>query len=59
MQGKLKEMEDLRKQEESRQQRILQAKEELEAAELELQNLPPFKHPKDEIVSYICIYVSL
>lgn len=51
-------MEDLRKQEESRQQRILRAKEELEAAEFELQNLPPYEHPKDEIVSYICTFVS-
>ncbi|KAL0561835.1 hypothetical protein IC582_002280 [Cucumis melo] len=49
VQGKLKEMEDLRKQEESRQQRILRAKEELEAAEFELQSLPAYEHPKDEI----------
>ncbi|OVA00848.1 RecF/RecN/SMC [Macleaya cordata] len=47
--GKYEEMEELRRQEESRQQRISRAKEELAAAELELSNLPVFEHPKDEI----------
>ena len=44
-------MEELRKQEESRQQRIIKAKEGLAAAEAELENLPPYEPPKDELVS--------
>ena len=44
-------MEDLRRQEESRQQRILKAKGDLAAAELELQNLPSYEPPVDVIVS--------
>lgn len=51
VQGNYKEMEDLKRQEESRQQRILKAKEDLAAAELELENMPPYETPKDEIVS--------
>lgn len=47
--GKYKEVEDLRKLEESRQERISKAKEELTAAEKELANLPPFEAPKDDI----------
>lgn len=47
--GKYNEMEELRRQEESRQQRISKAKEDLVAAELELASLPPYEHPKDEI----------
>ena len=54
--GKYNEMEELRRQEESRQQRISKAKEDLVAAELELASLPPYEHPKDEIVS--CILLS-
>lgn len=46
--GKYKDMEELKKQEESRRQRILKAKEDLRAAELELANLPPYEPPKDE-----------
>ncbi|KAM1941639.1 hypothetical protein ACFX13_029192 [Malus domestica] len=46
------EMEDLKKQEETRQQRIFKAKEDLAAAELELENLTPYEPPTDEIVSY-------
>ncbi|XP_065629180.1 structural maintenance of chromosomes protein 5-like [Quercus suber] len=42
-------MEDLRKQEESCQQRIIKAKENLAAAEAELENLPPYEPPKDEL----------
>lgn len=45
--GKYNEMEDLRKQEESRQQRILKAKEDLASAERELQNLPICEPPQD------------
>ncbi|KAK6804043.1 hypothetical protein RDI58_001827 [Solanum bulbocastanum] len=49
--GKYKEMEDLRKQEESRQRRISKAQEDLSAAELELANLPPYEPPRDKIDS--------
>ncbi|XP_044489000.1 structural maintenance of chromosomes protein 5 isoform X3 [Mangifera indica] len=49
VQGKYREMEDLRRQEQSRQQRILKAKEDLAAAELDLQNLPAYEHPKSEL----------
>lgn len=45
-------MEELKRQEESRQQRILRAKEELISAEVELANLPPYETPKNELVSY-------
>ncbi|KAG7945746.1 hypothetical protein I3843_14G004900 [Carya illinoinensis] len=47
--GKYNEMEDLRRQEESHQQRILKAKEDLATAELEFGNLLPFEPPKDEL----------
>ncbi|KAF6158541.1 hypothetical protein GIB67_040055 [Kingdonia uniflora] len=47
--AKYDEMEELRRQEESRQQRISTAKEDLAAAELELANLPVYERPKDEI----------
>ncbi|KAK9283376.1 hypothetical protein L1049_011618 [Liquidambar formosana] len=47
--GKYNEMEELRRQEESRQQRISRAKEDLAAAELELDSLPLYEPPKDEI----------
>ncbi|KAM2601544.1 hypothetical protein COP2_040892 [Malus domestica] len=46
---KYNEMEELKKQEESRQQRISKAKEDLAAAELELENLTPYAAPTDEI----------
>ncbi|XP_048134577.1 structural maintenance of chromosomes protein 5 isoform X3 [Rhodamnia argentea] len=48
-QGKYKEIQDLRKQEASRQQRILRAKEELAAAESELKNLTAYEPPTAEI----------
>ena len=44
-------MEDLRKQEGSCQQRIIKAKENLAAAKAELENLPPYEHPKDDQIS--------
>ena len=44
-------MEYLRKQEKSYQQRIIKAKEELAAVKVELENLPPYELPKDELVS--------
>ncbi|XP_062115541.1 structural maintenance of chromosomes protein 5 isoform X2 [Humulus lupulus] len=49
VQGSYEAMENLKRDEESRQQRILKAKEELAAAELELENMPPYEPPKDEI----------
>lgn len=49
--GKYKEMEDLRKQEESRQRRISKAQEDLSAAELELANLPSYEPPRGKIDS--------
>ncbi|KAL5981825.1 hypothetical protein ACLOJK_015891 [Asimina triloba] len=49
VQSKYDEMEDLRRQEESRQDRILRAKEDLATAELELAKLPVFEPPKDEL----------
>lgn len=52
MRGKFKEMEELRRQEQSRKVRISKAKEDLVAAELELANLPRYEPPKDEIVSH-------
>lgn len=44
-------MEDSRRQEEVRKQKILKCKEDLAAAELELENLPPYEPHKDELVS--------
>ncbi|KAJ0975605.1 hypothetical protein J5N97_017570 [Dioscorea zingiberensis] len=49
VQAKYVEMEDLRKQEESRQLRFLKAKEDLLAAEEELANLPIFEPPRNDI----------
>ncbi|XP_010694874.1 structural maintenance of chromosomes protein 5 isoform X2 [Beta vulgaris subsp. vulgaris] len=46
--GKYKDMEEMKRQEESRRQRILKAQEDLAAAELELANLPPYEPPRDE-----------
>lgn len=40
----------MKRQEESRRQRILKAQEDLAAAELELANLPPYEPPRDEFV---------
>lgn len=51
-QGKFKEIQDLRKQEASRQQRILRAKEELAAAESELKDLTSYEPPTAEIVCH-------
>ncbi|KAL7120493.1 hypothetical protein ACP275_02G126400 [Erythranthe tilingii] len=47
--GKHNEVEDLRRQEESRQQRMSKAKESLAAAETELANLPPYEPPKHQM----------
>lgn len=54
MRGKFKEMEGLRRQEQSRQERIVKAKEDLAVAESELANLPHYEPPKDKLVS-ICV----
>ncbi|KAH6782870.1 structural maintenance of chromosomes 5 [Perilla frutescens var. hirtella] len=45
--GKFDEVDDLRRQEESRQQRLCKAKEDLQAAETEFASLPPYEPPKD------------
>lgn len=50
MHGKYTDMEDLKRQEESRQKRIVRAREELIAAERELKELPVYEPPKDELV---------
>ncbi|KAM7472541.1 hypothetical protein LguiA_010724 [Lonicera macranthoides] len=47
--GKFNEMEELRRQEQSHQEKISRAKEDLAAAELELANLPPYDPPRDEL----------
>ncbi|XP_050387730.1 structural maintenance of chromosomes protein 5 isoform X2 [Argentina anserina] len=47
--GKYDEMEDLRREEESRQHEIFRVKENLAAAERELENLPPSVQPVDEL----------
>lgn len=61
--SKYNEIEELKRQEESRQQRILRAKEELISAEEELANLPPYEPPKNELVSctffHGCAWMSL
>ncbi|CAI9102992.1 OLC1v1001399C1 [Oldenlandia corymbosa var. corymbosa] len=49
VQGKYKDMEDCKTQEESRKQRINKAKQDLEAVELELANLPPLENAKDKL----------
>ena len=55
LQGKYKEMDELKRQEETRQQKFINAREELAAAELELKNLDPFVPPKDELVSVLLV----
>ncbi|CAK9152288.1 unnamed protein product [Ilex paraguariensis] len=49
LRGKYHEMEELRRQEESRQERIARAKDNVVAAELEFENLPPYEPPREEI----------
>ncbi|KAL2234154.1 UNVERIFIED_CONTAM: Structural maintenance of chromosomes protein 5 [Sesamum indicum] len=49
IQGKYNDVEDLRRQEESRQQRISKVKEDLATAEAELANLPPYEPPKHKM----------
>lgn len=51
LQGNYKEMDELRQQEENRQQKLRKARDELSAAELELERLNPYVPPTDEIVS--------
>lgn len=47
--GRYHDMEELERQEQSRQERIVKAEKDLTDAELELQNLPPFEPPRDKI----------
>lgn len=47
-------MEGLRRQEQSRQERISKAKEDLAVAESEFADLPHYEPPKDKLVS-ICV----
>ncbi|KAL2330753.1 hypothetical protein Fmac_018334 [Flemingia macrophylla] len=49
LQGKYTEMEELRRQEETKQQKLVKFREELASAELELEEMPPFVAPKDEL----------
>lgn len=49
------EIDDLKKQEKSRQQRILKTKEDLAAAEKELEDLQPYEQPKAEMVSWLTL----
>ncbi|KAK6140426.1 hypothetical protein DH2020_025836 [Rehmannia glutinosa] len=49
VQGTYNEVDDFRRHEESRQQRISKAKEDLAAAEAELANLPPYEPPKHKM----------
>jgi len=44
-------MDELRRQEKTRQQKLRKARDELSAAELELESLNPYVPPTDEIVS--------
>ena len=57
MAGKYNDIEDVKREEESRQQRILKAKEDLAAAELELASLPPSEPPKNEFVGCVLLLV--
>lgn len=52
MKGKYKDMEELERQENSRQERIAKAEKDLANAELELENLPPFEPPRDKVVCH-------
>lgn len=54
--GKYTDMEDLKRQEESRQKRIGRAKEELIAAERELEELPVYEPPKDKL-EWLCAQI--
>ncbi|KAK1413281.1 hypothetical protein QVD17_35052 [Tagetes erecta] len=47
--GKYKDMEELERQEHSRQERIAKAEKDLADAEMELQNFPPFEPPREKI----------
>lgn len=58
-------MDELRRQEETQQQKFRKAREELVAAELELESLKPYAPPRDELVSvlvvigYIIIFIFI
>ncbi|XP_029126918.1 structural maintenance of chromosomes protein 5 isoform X2 [Cajanus cajan] len=49
LRGKYTEMEELRRQEETQQQKLVKAREELAIAELELEEMVPYVAPKDEL----------
>lgn len=51
--GKYKEMEDQRRQEESRQEKLSKALNDLRDAELELANLPTSEHPSNQLVGLL------
>ncbi|XP_029127020.1 structural maintenance of chromosomes protein 5-like [Cajanus cajan] len=53
LRGKYTEMEELRRQEETQQQKLVKAREELAIAELELEEMVPYVAPKDELVSIL------
>lgn len=57
MRAKYTDMDDLKRQEESRLQRIVRAKEDLITAERELEELPVYKPPKDELVCLFHNYI--
>ena len=48
-------MDELRKREETRQQKLKKAREDLAAAELELESLNPYELPRDELVSVLLV----
>ncbi|KAL4561803.1 hypothetical protein LXL04_023466 [Taraxacum kok-saghyz] len=50
--GKYSDMDELEKQEQSRQERIGKAEKDLADTEMQLENLPVFQPPKDKIVIY-------
>jgi hypothetical protein len=53
------EIDDLKKQEKSRQQRILKTKEDLAAAEKDLEDLQPYELPKAEMVGRLALLYTL
>ncbi|KAG9457404.1 hypothetical protein H6P81_001912 [Aristolochia fimbriata] len=57
--GKYEEMDELKRQEESRQQRISKAKDDLAAAERDLANLPPYEPPKEELEKLLSLILEL
>jgi hypothetical protein len=52
-------IEDVKNQERSSQQRISTAREALVAAEKELQDVQPYEPPRDELVSLLTVFPCL